>query len=228
MSVQETELMRQERYWLDHKSRIDGAEILEEILMPARGYMAARRLEPGQFLRIIDLEGSQVADVMMFHADNLQDVMSCINTKMLNRTWKISKSHKIYTKKCTHLATIVEDTVGVHWFGGGFCSPETNRERYGIEGTVSCKHNLAASLAAFGILPDQIELDGCASIFMNIVESADGSFKIDYPCSKAGDYLDFEFHVPTLVAISNCPSERNPCNAYQPTPMKVLIYRRSS
>lgn len=216
--------MKQERQWLEEKTVIPGADVIEEILIPARGFMRARVLNPGQVMRLIDLEGSQVADVMMFHAEDLSDVMSCIYTKLLNQTWKITNQHKIYSKKGTHLATITADTVGVHWFGGGFCSPEVNKARYGVEGTVSCKHNLAASLSDYDFAADDIEFDGCASIFMNIVENEEGALYVDYPLSKAGDYIDFLFHEPTLVALSNCPAERNPCNAFNPTAMKAVIY----
>ena len=45
------------------------------------------------------------------------------------------------------------------------------------------------------------------------------------PESKAGDYVDFTADINVLVAMSNCPQERNICNGFRPTPMRVIHYR---
>jgi uncharacterized protein YcgI (DUF1989 family) len=47
------------------------------------------------------------------------------------------------------------------------------------------------------------------------------------PTSKPGDYIDLRAERDLLVAISNCPQERNPCNGFNPTPLKVIVYEVS-
>ena len=42
--------------------------------------------------------------------------------------------------------------------------------------------------------------------------------------SQAGDYYDLRAEMDLLVGVSNCPQERNPCNAFKPTPMGIIIY----
>jgi len=202
-----------------------GAQVLEDVVVPARGYLRARTVAAGDVVRITDVEGQQVADVVLTRAAEPRDWLSCLNTKLLNGTERITTGHVLRSKQCVPLATIVADTVGVHWFGGGYCSEETNRVRYGVEGTVSCKTNLTASLGDLVTSPHQLELDSCASLFMNIGTRDDGTFGIDLPPGRAGDHLDLRAEVDLVLALSACPADRNPCNAYEPTSVRVVIYR---
>jgi uncharacterized protein len=61
------------------------------------------------------------------------------------------------------------------------------------------------------------------NIFMN-VPIGDGKIGIAEPLSKAGDYVDLRAETDLLVAISNRPQERNPCNAYNPTRLRVIVF----
>ena len=61
-------------------------------------------------------------------------------------------------------------------------------------------------------------------IFMNVPVSPEGRTAIQEPHSKPGDYIDLRANIDLLVAISNCPQERNPCNGWNPTPMGVIVY----
>ncbi len=60
---------------------------------------------------------------------------------------------------------------------------------------------------------------------MNVVQYPDGRYEIEEPISKPGDYIDFRAEMDLFVAISNCPQERNPCNGFNPTPLKVVAYQ---
>jgi uncharacterized protein YcgI (DUF1989 family) len=202
-----------------------GARLLEDVVVPSRGYLRARALAAGEVVRIIDVEGEQVADVVLTRVAESRDWLSCLNTKLLNGTERISAGHVLYSKQCVPLATIVADTVATHWFGGGFCSEETNRARYGVEGTVSCKTNLAASLGDLVGSPHELELDSCASLFMNLSADADGRFSIGLPPGRAGDHIDLRAEVDLMFALSACPADRNPCNAFSPSPLRVVRYQ---
>ena len=41
--------------------------------------------------------------------------------------------------------------------------------------------------------------------------------------SAPGKYLDLHAEMDTLVVISNCPQINNPCNAFNPTPVRVVV-----
>lgn len=199
-------------------------EILHDVLMPARGYMRARTLEPGQILRIIDVEGQQVPDVLLYDPRNLKNCSSMSNSLLKAKAWKLTTGHVIYAKMGEAMVTIVADTVGDHVSMGGFCNGSVNEMRYGIEGTHSCRMNLVASMSAYNLGPLDIE-DGIFAPFMNMQYQPDGSCSIAPPTSGPGDYIEFRAEMPLIAAISNCPSEHNPCNAWNPTPMRVVIYQ---
>ena len=60
---------------------------------------------------------------------------------------------------------------------------------------------------------------------MNVVQYDDGSYEIEQPTSRPGDYVDLRADMDLFVSISNCPQERNPCNVFNPTPLRVVVYQ---
>lgn len=148
---------------------------------------------------------------------------SCLISNLLNETWRLRKGHVLYTNHCQPMLTITDDTVGVHHSGGGFCSEASNFVRYGVRGTPNCRINLERAMAPLGLSPDLIEYDACFDVFMNIAYGQDGTFGIAPPCSKPGDSVELRAETDCLLALSNCPQDRNPCNAFRPTPLRLII-----
>jgi uncharacterized protein YcgI (DUF1989 family) len=198
-------------------------KVLVDVLVPARGFLPAPLMKKGQVMRIIDVEGQQVADLILYDPNNLKNPSSMNNTVLVNKNYKITKGHAFYSKFGDRMATIIEDTVGTNVVTGGFCNPGLNRQRYGIEGTHTCQANLTASMAKYGFTTADIE-EGCWCAFMNVTYEPDGRLEIRAPISKPNDYLDMRADMDILVAFSNCPSEHNPCNGWNPTPLRVIIY----
>jgi hypothetical protein len=197
-------------------------EILHDVLIPARGYMRARVLQPGQRLLFIDVEGEQVADLLLYDAHNLKNCASMGHSMLAAGSWKLSTGDVLYSKLGQPMATIVADSVGDSLAMGAFCSESLNRIRYGIEGTHSCRMNLVASMAEYGLSPLDIE-EGVFCPFMNVRYEPDGSCSIAVPNSKPGDRLELQIDMEVIAAISNCPSEHNPCNGWNPTPLRVVV-----
>lgn len=193
-----------------------------DVTIPPRGHLRARVIPAGSLLRITDLAGRQAVDVMLRAADDRRDWLSCIFTTLLSGTDRITTGHVLHSKSATALATVVRDDVGRHWFGGGFCSEETNRARYGVEGTTNCRNNLAASLADHVGHPMDLELDACASLFMAI-DYGGGHVAIEESPSRPGDVIELRAEIDLLVGLSNCPADRNPGNGFDPTEVRIQI-----
>jgi urea carboxylase-associated protein 1 len=198
----------------------DRYDIAFEETIAARGHTAFV-MRAGQVLRIVDVAGQQVADLICFRLDDCGDKLSVHNTLLLNRTIYITTGHTLQSTECTTLMTIVEDTVGVHDLIAGSCSEHTNAVRYGVRGTPSCRRNFELALQPHGIPLREIPYS--FNIFMN-VPVTDDETKIIEPVSKPGDLIDLRAECDLLVAISNCPQERNPCNAFDPTELRMLVY----
>jgi uncharacterized protein YcgI (DUF1989 family) len=53
---------------------------------------------------------------------------------------------------------------------------------------------------------------------------SDGTLRFADGISAAGRYVQLRAQMDVLVLISNCPQLNNPCNAYNPTPVQILIW----
>ena len=171
-------------------------------------------------LRIIDVAGQQVADLICFRLDDYGDKLSVHNTLLLNQTITSRPAHA-----AVHRVHDNDDHrrghVGVHDLIAGSCSEHTNAVRYGVRGTPNCRRN---SSWRWRLRIPMREIPYSFNIFMNVpVTTSDedhragvGPGRPDRPARQ----------VDLLVAISNCPQQRNPCNAFVPTEMKALVYSR--
>ncbi len=202
-------------------------EPVEYVYIPARGFMKGRTIKKGQVIRIIDLEGKQVPDCVIWDANNLYNVLSCINTVVsLGRWTNIRPGSPLFSKNGDVLAAITDDsTDGTHCLAGGFCSEPNNRLRYGIPGTVNCRDNLVAAMADYGFCARNLDWNSCLSFFMDMRYEPDGRVEIREPHNRPGDHIDLMAERDIIIAISNCPQERNPCNAFNPTPMQAVIFK---
>lgn len=200
--------------------------IIKQVTIPAREYLGLT-VEKGQVLRLIDIEGQQVFDVTVFNLNDLDERMSCAATKLLNQKWRISEGDYAYSQRCNKMFTIIDDKVGKNVFDGGFCTEETNYARYGVRGTRNCKNNIAMAIAPFGLTRNDFNEDCNCGLMMDLTPSPDGTYVIREPVKDPGRYIDLLTEMNLLVAISSCPQERNPCNAFNPTPVKVVVYEKS-
>jgi uncharacterized protein len=196
-------------------------EIRREII-PAEGRWSAR-LEKGDRLRIIDLEGQQAVDFLCFSADMPVDRYSAPNTLKLAKTIYIGKGVTLYSELARPLLTVIEDTCGRHDTLAGCCSAEINEVRYGVKNTHSCRANFIAELSNWCLGPADIVAN--VNFFMYVPVEADGSVAIAPCISKAGDYVELLAETPVVTVISNCPQRHNPCSGFNPTPIEVVITR---
>jgi len=197
-------------------------KILREQVIAPKEYLGLELLK-GQVLRIVDVEGKQVPDVVSFNLHDPAEKQSCNNSRLIQKRWLLTTGHVLYSDEGNEMMTIVADTVGVHHASGGCCNEGANFRRYGVRGTRNCRENLALAAAPLGIT--QKDVPGAFAPFMNVVQYPDGRYEIEEPISKPGDYLDLRAEMDLFVAISNCPQERNPCNGFNPTPLKIVAYQ---
>ena len=195
---------------------------LEEVI-PAREYTSLV-LHRGEILRVIDLEGKQVEDLVAFNATDKGEKLSCVYSNLLNGTWKLTKGHTLYSNRARPMFSIIEDKVGLHYSGGGFCSEEINLLRFKVRPTRNCADNLTLAFKPHGIQRQDFDFDCCFNIFMNLTFQPDGSMKLQEPLSKPGDYIDLKSEMDCIIAISNCPQDRNPCNGFNPTPLQIKVF----
>ncbi len=180
----------------------------------------------GQVLRIVDLKGRQAVDFLCYSAADPGERYNAADTLKVAGTLFLTTGHGLYSDMGRRLFTIVADTCGRHDTIGGCCSAESNRLRYGVEGTPNCRDNFLRALAPFGLGKKDIVAN--VNFFMNVPVGPDGAMAIVDGRSRPGDYVDLRAELDVLAAVSNCPQIHNPCNAYRPTPIRLVIYEGSN
>jgi uncharacterized protein len=199
----------------------DAQHILREETVAPGGYFATE-LSKGQVLRIIDVEGQQVADLVAFNRRQLSEKLSVMNTISLNKQVFPRVGYVLYSDEANPMMTIIADTCGVHDMLAGACSRFTNLRRYGVKDTPNCRDNLAAAVKPWGIGWKDVPFN--MNVFMNCPIGADGTWSIQVPASKADDYIDFRAEMDVLAAFSNCPQIHNACNAFRLKPLRAVIF----
>jgi urea carboxylase-associated protein 1 len=189
-----------------------------------------REILQGQFIRIVDLEGNQAVDTLFYNARNYADRYSAQDTIREQENIYLTTGTKLMSTERNVLLTIVADTCGRHDTLGGACATESNMVRYAIE-----KRSMHACRQSFlkGALDwskktgrelDKRDLTANINFFMNVPVTSAGKLTFEDGVSDAGKYVELRAEMDTLIVISNCPQLNNPCNAYNPTPVRVLIW----
>jgi uncharacterized protein len=191
-------------------------------LLPPGGYLGLH-VPRGHTVRLIDVEGGQVADLFSFRTDDPRERLSMYFSRAINLTWKLTSGHTLISTEGNPLWTIDEDTLGDNYSGGGYCNPRVNFARYGVRDAPTCEANVAAALAPWGLDGTSFDADNAFNIFMNVAYDSDGRWEIRDPRGRASDTLAMRAVVDQIVAISNCPQLLNRCNGGRLKPLRVQV-----
>ena len=183
-------------------------------------------IKAGQSFRIIDCEGNQAVDTMFYAADNTEERYSAQDTINYQQNVYLTVGSKLISNLGNVLLSITEDNCGRHDTLGGACSAESNSVRYDLEKIHmhNCRDSFMAALRKYDLELGKRDLNSNINFFMNVPISPDGKSTFSDGISEAGKYVQLKAEVDVLYAISNCPQLNNPCNAYNPTPIELLIW----
>jgi uncharacterized protein len=182
---------------------------------------AAFELKKGQLLKVIDPQGEQVSDMVLFNAGDTREKLSSGKTLDFENTILITKGHHLWSNRSQKMMEILEDTNGRNDFLLAPCSPETFQIIYNNHDYhPSCFENLYTNLEKFGIEPDDIPT--AFNIFMNVQFSPDGSLKVDPPQSKAGDYMLLKAEMDLIVGLTACSAEQSNNYSFKPIQYEII------
>jgi uncharacterized protein YcgI (DUF1989 family) len=180
----------------------------------------AFRLTAGQVLRVVDLEGGQVADLMAYSATDTSEWLSSGRSiDYANRIY-LTSGDMLYSNRSRPMLRIMADDVGRHDFLLTPCSPETFKILYGQESYhPSCFENLRTHLAPFGIKPDNIPTT--FNIFMNVEVGRDGVLAILPPRSQAGEAITLRAEMDLIVGLTACSAEKSNNYRFKPIGFEI-------
>src|ERR1700722_2633322 len=184
-------------------------------------------LNAGNTLRIVDVEGDQSADTLFFNSADVAERYSAVDTIREQRNVYLSCGSRLLSTAGNLMAQIVADTVGRHDTLGGACATESNTVRYALDKRTmhACRDSYLLAVANSDRLGlGKRDLSHNINFFMNVPVTTDGGLTFADGLSGPGQYVEMRAAMDLIVLISNCPQLNNPCNAYNPTPLEVLIW----
>ncbi|MGQ0566865.1 MAG: urea amidolyase associated protein UAAP2 [Gemmobacter sp.] len=177
----------------------------------------------GQTIRIEDTYGQQAIDTIFYAAADFGERYSSQETMRVNGVAYLSTGATIVSSEGRVMLTVIADTSGRHDTSAGCCSCESNTVRFGYETRHlhACRENFILELARHGMGKRDIVPN--INFFMNVPISPNGAMTIDDGISRPGDHVEMRAEMDVLCVISNCPQVNNPCNGFDPTPIRVII-----
>jgi urea carboxylase-associated protein 1 len=200
--------------------------IIADHVIPARAPFSAI-VKAGQVMRIIDLESQQAVDALFYNAHDYAERYSAQDTlaaqAIAGKPFYLETNAVLLSNESRPMMTLIADTCGYHDTCAGACSCESNTVRFGHETRFmhSCRENFLAELQKYGM--GKRDLVSNVNFFMNVPIRPDGEMTVDDGVSEPGGYVDLRAEMDVLVLISNCPQVNNPCNGFNPTPIRIII-----
>lgn len=198
-------------------------KLIREIEVPAREARVVD-VEPGQILQVVDLEGQQVGDLAAYVRDEPGEYLSPAHWVSCTTKLVPEVGDEVFSNRRTPLMRILRDDVGTHDVLVPCCDPERYARDYGVSDHPSCLTSLQAALAAHGSDWD-VPGEACWNVFMNN-RHENGRIVTHEPEHSAGSAIDLEVLEALTVALSACPQDLSPCNAFDPTSMAMRIWER--
>ena len=181
-------------------------------------------IKKGQTFRILDLEGNQAVDTLFISAKDPSERYSVQQTVQRQANCLVGVGTKLYSNDDNPMLTVVADTCGDHDTLGSGCSAEGNVVRYTDRTRYmhSCRDTFVRTLQNFGMgKHDQV----CnLNFFTKVILDDKGRLEFADGISGPGKYIELRAEMDVLFLLSDCAQLNNPCNDYNPTPIRMVVF----
>jgi urea carboxylase-associated protein 1 len=200
---------------------LPGSVVHDEVVAARAPWI--HRVRKGQTLRIVDLEGNQAVDFLVYNAHDDAERYSAQDTIAAQGNIFLREGSVLRSNEGAPMMTITSTAVAYHDTIGGACSCESNTLRYGhhTKSQHACVENFLVANATEG--RGKRDMVSNVNWFMNVPVEADGTLGIVDGISAPGLYVDLRAEMDVTVVVSNCPQINNPCNGFDPTPVRMIV-----
>lgn len=198
------------------------SQIVHDEIVPARAPWL-HHVAAGQTLRIVDVEGNQAVDFLLYSDADDAERYSAQDTVSAQGNLFLRKGSVLRSNEGRPMMTITGSAVDYHDTIGGACSCESNTLRYGHH--TKSQHACVENFLEANLTEGRGKRDMVPNInfFMNVPVEQDGSLGIVDGISAPGLTVDLRAEMDVIVVVSNCPQINNPCNAFNPTPVRMIV-----
>ena len=204
-----------------HFAGLAGQLVHDEIVAARAPWM--HRVRAGETLRIIDLEGNQAVDFLLYATEDDAERYSAQETVAAQANLFLRTGSVLLSSEGRPMMTITGTSVEYHDTIGGACSCESNSLRYGHH--TKAQHSCVDNFLEANLRDGRGKRDMVSNVnfFMNVPVEADGALGIVDGISAPGLSVDLRAEMDVTVVVSNCPQINNPCNGFNPTPVRMIV-----
>jgi aminomethyltransferase len=189
----------------------------------APGCAIAYSVKAGQYIQIINVEGSQCSDFLAFAGENYTEELDSTVTRTLNGLAipQAGLHGKYFSQAMQPMFEVIQDTCSRHDSFLLACTAQYYEDA-GYPGHPSCSDNFNTALQPYGVIPRL----GWAAVnfFFNTTVNGEGAIAFAESWSRPGDYVLLKAHRDLLCASSACPDDIDPANGWNPTSIHIRIY----
>ncbi|MET3711649.1 urea carboxylase-associated protein 1 [Sphingomonas trueperi] len=196
--------------------------VIHDEIVPARAPWL-HRVKAGETLRVVDLEGNQAVDFLLYATHDDAERYSAQDTIAAQANIFLRTGSVLRSNEGRPMMTITATAVEYHDTIGGACSCESNTLRYGhhTKAQHACVDNFLEANLRDG--RGKRDIVSNVNFFMNVPVEADGALGIVDGISAPGLTVDLRAEMDVTVVVSNCPQINNPCNGFNPTPVRMIV-----
>jgi urea carboxylase-associated protein 1 len=207
------------------ESALQPTDAIHSKIVPA-GEPWIHEIKTGQTFRIVDLEGNQAVDTLFYKARDTSERYSATDTIVGQKNIYLTAGTALLSNLRNAMLTIVADTCGRHDTLGGACAVESNQVRYAIDKRHmhACRDSFLRAIADPKWNLSKRDVTANINFFMNVPVTPEGKLTFEDGISQPLKYVEMRAEMDVICVISNCPQLNNPCNAYNPTPVQVLLW----
>jgi urea carboxylase-associated protein 1 len=204
-----------------HIAGLAGQVVHDEIVAARAPWM--HRVKAGETLRIIDLEGNQAVDFLLYATEDDAERYSAQDTVAAQANIFLRTGSVLLSNEGRPMMTITGTSVEYHDTIGGACSSESNSLRYGHH--TKAQHSCVDNFLEANLRDGRGKRDMVSNVnfFMNVPVEPDGALGIVDGISAPGLSVDLRAEMDVTVVVSNCPQINNPCNGFNPTPVRMIV-----
>jgi uncharacterized protein len=186
--------------------------LVERFVVPKRSGRAWP-VKAGQLVRIVAVEGPQVADFNAWSLDNPRERFWAARTKQLHRA-HVTTHDRLWSclPYLRPMLTITADTIGYgrdedgagcHDLLGTRCDPYVHKMLNGEDFDLCCHSNLVRAIAPYRL--NELDVHDVLNIFQVTGLTADDRYFVKPSPAKKGDFIELFAEIDVLCAISTCP-----------------------
>jgi uncharacterized protein len=203
------------------ESLVRGVAIMNDLVVPNASWSGV--VAAGQVLTIVDVGGNQSADCLIYNAHDPDERYSVPDTLAWQGNAYVRTGTVLRSNEGRPLMTVVANEIDRQDTIGGACGKESNTLRYGhhVAFHHGCRENFLSEGARRGL--GVRDLVSNLNWFMNVPVEPDGALGIVDGMSGPGKRVAVRAERDVLVVVSNCPQMNNPCNDFNPTPLRMIV-----